>query len=476
MSTGSLTIAQGAVYVAPDSQVLSYQYVVGSGGNYAGTPAGLQAAITAAAGSPVFIQKGFAGTDPVTVTATTKLVGAVNENPANSDIYFSALPSFDTGTTANTTILTCPLVLPTTGVNLSMENICYAPPAALFSVSTGTTSTFTVSLNNCKAMAEGGNAFTLIVTANATATLNLYLNNTTMGDFGNQNFITLTNNGADSLSAINAIVSAVNGSSILFTDQSLLTGYGIGLRVNVVDSYHAAPIKYISGNLVSISLAFLNAIIGEAGLGQSLTTGTYANLYISQMQDTTFIYSSDYVGSEIPLIKDLPSNLVGSFDSFPQNVSFVNCLWSAQAAVLSAFTDVANGWILSKDRSLNVPLGKFTTILSGLSVAAKTEGVGAPYSVLTTESLKAFTNEGAGAKVYLTLPTASANLIYTGVVQDADGLRITANTGDTIRISSSVSGAAGYCESTTIGSTVMLLAINATEWVSISTNGTWSVV
>ena len=116
------------------------------------------------------------------------------------------------------------------------------------------------------------------------------------------------------------------------------------------------------------------------------------------------------------------------------------------------------------------------SILGLKSVVAHTEGVGSPYSVTAAESGRVFTNEGTTAKAYLTLPTAVAGYVYTVYCQDADGVRVTANTGDTIQVAGTVSGAAGYSESTTIGSSLILVAINATEWVAVSVVGTWSTV
>jgi hypothetical protein len=95
-------------------------------------------------------------------------------------------------------------------------------------------------------------------------------------------------------------------------------------------------------------------------------------------------------------------------------------------------------------------------------------------SVAANQTRALFTNEGATAQVVFTLPTAAANYKYTFVVQDADGVRVTAASGDTIRIAGTATAAAGYIESTTIGNTVTLVAINATEWIATAVNGTWT--
>jgi len=115
------------------------------------------------------------------------------------------------------------------------------------------------------------------------------------------------------------------------------------------------------------------------------------------------------------------------------------------------------------------------SLLFGRYVLPKTGGVGSPYSVLGTDSNAVFTNEGATAEVYLNLPTAVANLTYTVMVQDADGVRVVASGGDTIRLGTGVSAAAGYVRSSEIGAALKLVAINATEWLVESIVGTWTI-
>lgn len=96
-------------------------------------------------------------------------------------------------------------------------------------------------------------------------------------------------------------------------------------------------------------------------------------------------------------------------------------------------------------------------------------------AVASGNSNGVFTNEGAGAQVDLTLPTAVAGLTYTFHVQAAFTLKVIANAGDTIRIGPSVSAAAGFCSTAVVGNSVTLTAINATEWVATSFIGVWTV-
>lgn len=107
-------------------------------------------------------------------------------------------------------------------------------------------------------------------------------------------------------------------------------------------------------------------------------------------------------------------------------------------------------------------------------IVLSTAGVGSPRLANEADSFYTLTNEGTTAVNYHTLPTATAGYLLTFCDQDADGIRITANTADTIRVIDKVTAAAGYIQSTTIGSCVTLTAINAVEWFATSITGTWT--
>lgn len=110
------------------------------------------------------------------------------------------------------------------------------------------------------------------------------------------------------------------------------------------------------------------------------------------------------------------------------------------------------------------------------SVEANTAESGSPNILTTDEVGKLLTNEGTAGKNYHTLPAARAGLgPFTFYVQDANGIRVVAGTGDTIRIAASASPTAGYVEATTVGNAVTLIAINDTEWVAVQAVGTWTV-
>lgn len=77
-----------------------------------------------------------------------------------------------------------------------------------------------------------------------------------------------------------------------------------------------------------------------------------------------------------------------------------------------------------------------------------------------------------------TLCSNGKRLHYKFYVRDAVGIRVRATIGKTIRIANSVSVAAGHIQSTTVGDSVHLVAVNDNEWVCISEvpDGSWSVV
>ena len=107
---------------------------------------------------------------------------------------------------------------------------------------------------------------------------------------------------------------------------------------------------------------------------------------------------------------------------------------------------------------------------------ASTAGVGSPNILLDSESGLTVSNVGAGAENYNTLPSAVAGLKYTFICENANGIRATAAAGDTVRVGSNVSAAAGYARATTVGNAVTLVAVDSTQWIATSVVGVWTVV
>lgn len=102
-------------------------------------------------------------------------------------------------------------------------------------------------------------------------------------------------------------------------------------------------------------------------------------------------------------------------------------------------------------------------------VVAKTTN----YNVVVGDNNTFFTNQGTAGLVNFNLPTAQVGLIYTFIVQNINGLKVTAAAGDTIRLGLNITSAAGNIQATDIGSKIVLLAINATEWIALNDDINW---
>jgi hypothetical protein len=222
--------------------------------------------------------------------------------------------------------------------------------------------------------------------------------------------------GADSLESItnaveNVAVGAFSGFNVTTGDDNTLLGYEAGF--NLTTGSNNVFVGQFAGSDSDLATGSSNVFIGyHAG-----------SFDIADVSNTLLIDSN---------VTDLGALIYGEFDNRLLRI---------------------NGFLLSKTK-----------------VAAKT----ADYTLTTNDSGGTFTNEGTPAKHVFTLPTAAAGLNFKFIVQDADGLRVTANTGDTIRLAGTVSASAGFTEATTIGNVVRLEAINNTEWIATTIVGTWT--
>lgn len=98
-----------------------------------------------------------------------------------------------------------------------------------------------------------------------------------------------------------------------------------------------------------------------------------------------------------------------------------------------------------------------------------------PVTVAVGESRALYTNEGSGGSITFNLPAAAANLEYLFFVQAAHNVVVDAAGTNTIRIAAGVSSAGGTATNGTVGGVLHLVAINATEWVALSSTGTWAL-
>jgi hypothetical protein len=252
-----------------------------------------------------------------------------------------------------------------------------------------------------------------------------------------------TANGSNQLNIVNNIYgesvnnSSANGKISLFSSKP-------------INSFNVSPLQYS---------------VGTASQSGTTITGI-GTTFTSSMIGSQFIFNS---GQNAGLITAVASDISITV-SISQTVS------SGGYKIFYTGLQVTSSGNVGINTTLpTAKLHVVGTLLNQKLVEANTAVSGSPNIITSSESGSVFTNEGATALNYHTLPTAASGLTYTFYVQDADGIRVTANTGDTIRIDTSVSASAGYAESTTVGSSVTLTAINATEWVATSVIGTWTL-
>jgi hypothetical protein len=118
--------------------------------------------------------------------------------------------------------------------------------------------------------------------------------------------------------------------------------------------------------------------------------------------------------------------------------------------------------------------GTLRSLIANYNRASKTTN----YQVVAADSNRDFDNTGAAGEVDFTLP-ASANVVagqrYMFTVVAAQTVKIVANTGQTITIGNSSSSSAGSATNATFGSTIVIEAISTTQWIAISSTGTWTL-
>ena len=147
--------------------------------------------------------------------------------------------------------------------------------------------------------------------------------------------------------------------------------------------------------------------------------------------------------------------------------------WSSTADVTGAKDSGLTRGAVGALRVTNGSTG-LGALLSGVLVEANTAVAASPRAILATESGMCWTNEGATALNVYNEPTAVAGNQSCFIVVDTDGIRVNAAAGDILHIPGDASTAGGYCESTTLDSSVTWVATNATDLRARQLVGTWS--
>lgn len=120
----------------------------------------------------------------------------------------------------------------------------------------------------------------------------------------------------------------------------------------------------------------------------------------------------------------------------------------------------------------NVDLNSRTRYLESI-VLANTATSGSPENA--TAYYVHYVNTGGSEKNYVNLPVPVYGQHYRFTNRTSFGLRITANTGCTIRMGHGTSASAGYVETVLADSTLHLVAIDDTTWEAHAVKGTWRI-
>jgi hypothetical protein len=123
-------------------------------------------------------------------------------------------------------------------------------------------------------------------------------------------------------------------------------------------------------------------------------------------------------------------------------------------------------------RQISSAINQLIRLTAGFTT---TEAHTVGFSLGAANTGQSFSNDGATALVTFQLPPVQANLVYTFVVNDTDGLAVDAYGTNTIRIGTLISAAGGVATSTQVGSVLTVSGVNDTEWNATVVVGTWDL-
>lgn len=189
--------------------------------------------------------------------------------------------------------------------------------------------------------------------------------------------------------------------------------------------------------------AFIKSVVGNSGLGGGIRF------------DPDYTYITDGSGTIAARVEPVASG-----------VNYVSLLASATGGAVQ---------VQAIGTDSDIPITLLPKGASGVRYKQDVSVSPSGSSPSSASSGRIFTNEGATGLATFNLPSAAVGLCFEFAVMDTDGIRVVAAAGDDIRIAASVSATAGRIDNSTIGGTVKLVAVNATNWVATAVNGTWTV-
>lgn len=131
-------------------------------------------------------------------------------------------------------------------------------------------------------------------------------------------------------------------------------------------------------------------------------------------------------------------------------------------------------FLLRADVSGNLYVSNTITVTNGISAPIINLVKASSYTLTVADIGKRTVNTGATSQPTYTLPPGVIGMHYLFYCDDADGIKVLAVSSDTIRDGSTVSAAAGYIDTTSIGAAMDLEFVSANHWAVVSKNGTWN--
>ncbi len=177
--------------------------------------------------------------------------------------------------------------------------------------------------------------------------------------------------------------------------------------------------------------------------------------------------------------KNESSNEVGLYNS--NNGSRLTVLAAARALDGSALAAGSIGQNIRfiESRILGQVINQILSELTSIDTAFNTPvPLTITANIAVADSHKIHTNVGATGATsgrIATLPAVTTRLRYPIIIENANGLRIKANTGDQIRSNELLSIAAGYIESLDPGASLEIIGIKANLWIARAKIGSWDV-
>lgn len=275
-------------------------------------------------------------------------------------------------------------------------------------------------------------------------------------------------------------VGGLTGGSATNASFALFAGYEAGN--SATNGKYLIALGYRAGyqDTANTTSAGWNILLGRntntAGFTDTICIGGYTKASANrQLNIGNTIYATNIYNTTTQSATPVTAAAVGVGTATPRAKLDV---LSTTEQLRATYTDnsVYTSFTTSSAGNLTIaPTGTTATVskalLNRVLVSPKTT---TPVTVATTDSNTYFTNAGATAEITFNLPAAAVGLIYNFIVMDADGMKVKANTGDTINILGLASSVAGYAESFVIGETLTVICTAANTWVGIQM-GTWEL-